>query len=114
VRYTQVNTHLSTHCNCPIPDQICELLSAGSRLCRHVCMLILTQNHLVATITTGFLAITAIKVSSGMMVCELWWPFQSLGLRREAWAPNHQLLLRLGYACLLCHHDQLPQMTFNF
>jgi hypothetical protein len=37
-------------------------------------MLILTQNHLAATITTGFflqLAITAIEVSSGMMVCEL-------------------------------------------
>ena len=36
-----------------------------------MCMLVLTQNHLVATITTGFLAITAIKVSSGMSVCEL-------------------------------------------
>ena len=47
-----------------------ELLSAGTMLCRHVCMLVLTQNHLVATITTqsGFLAITAIKVSSEMSV----------------------------------------------
>ena len=44
-------------------DQITKLLSAGSRHCRHVRMLVLTQNHLVATITTGFLAITAIKVS---------------------------------------------------
>lgn len=30
-------------------------------------MLALTQNHLVATITTGFSTITAIKASPGMM-----------------------------------------------